>query len=53
MDKNGKTGRGYPQKEKAVAVRIVRTLRPELGTVRGKVQRIPLQLDYRVESVHC
>ena len=35
MDKNGKTGRRYSVEEKAAAVRMVRTLRAELGANRG------------------
>ncbi len=37
--------------EKAAAVRMVRTLRVELGTDRGTAQRVALQLGYGVESV--
>ena len=51
MDKNGKTGRRYSAEEKAAAVRMVRTLRAELGTDRGTAQRVALQLGYGVESV--
>jgi len=51
MDKNGKTGRRYSSEEKASAVRMVRTLRAELGTERGTVQRVALQLGYGVGSV--
>ena len=51
MDRNGKTGRRYSAEEKAAAVRMVRTLRVELGTNRGTVQRVALQLGYGVESV--
>ena len=51
MDKNGKTGRRYSAEEKAAAVRMVRTLRVELGTDRGTAQRVALQLGYGVESV--
>lgn len=51
MDKNSKNGRRCPPEEKAVAVRMVRTLRAELGTERRTAQRVALQLDYGVESV--
>ena len=51
MDKNGKTCRRYSAEEKAAAVRMVRTLRVELGTDRGTAQRVALQLGYGVESV--
>ena len=51
MDKNGKTGRRYSAEEKAATVRMVRTLRAELGTDRGTAQRVALQLGYGVESV--
>ena len=47
MDTKGKTGRRYSPEEKAAAVRMVRTLRAELGTA----QRVALQLGYGVESV--
>ncbi len=46
MDRNGKTGRRYSAEEKAAAVRMVRTLRAELGTDRGTAQRVALQLGY-------
>jgi transposase len=51
MDKNSKHGRRYSPEEKAAAVRMVRTLRAELGTDRGTAQRVALQLGYGVESV--
>ena len=51
MDKNGNTGRRYSAEEKAAAVRMVRTLRAEIGTDRGTAQRVALQLGYGVESV--
>ena len=51
MDKNSKHGRRYSPEEKAAAVRMVRTLRAELGTERGTAQRVALQLGYGVESV--
>jgi transposase-like protein len=37
MDKNGKTGRLHSPEEKAAAVRMVRTLRAELGTDRERL----------------
>ncbi len=43
--------RRYSQEEKAAAVRMVRTLRAELGTTQGTVQRVADQLGYGVESV--
>ena len=53
MDKNGETGRRYSAEEKAAAVRMVRTLRAELGADRGTAQRVALQLGYGVESVRA
>jgi transposase len=44
-------GRRYGAEEKAQAVRLVRTLRDELGTSHGTVQRVANQLGYGVESV--
>ena len=46
-------GRRYSADEKAQAVRLVRTLRDELGTSHGTVQRVANQLGYGVESVHA
>lgn len=43
--------RRYSPEEKAAAVRMVRTLRAELGTEHGTVQRVATQLGYGVESV--
>jgi transposase len=43
--------RRYTPVEKAAAVRLVRTLRAELGTEHGTVQRVAAQLGYGVESV--
>lgn len=37
--------------EEAAAVRMVRTMRAELGTEHGTVQRVATQLGYGVESV--
>ena len=44
------TRRDSPE-EKAAAVRMVRTLRAELGTEHGTVQRVANQLGYGTESV--
>jgi transposase len=51
MDRNGQTGRSYSVMKKAATVRMVRTLRAELGTDWGTAQRVALQLGYGVESV--
>lgn len=45
------TTRRYSVEEKAAAVRMVRTLRAELGTAQGTVHRVATQLGYGVESV--
>ena len=45
------TTRRYSPEEKAQAVRLVRTLRAELGTEHGTVQRVAAQLGYGIESV--
>jgi transposase-like protein len=45
------TTRRYSPEEKAQAVRLVRTLRAELGTEHGTVQRVAGQLGYGIESV--
>jgi transposase len=45
------TTRRYSPEEKAAAVRMVRTLRAELGTEHGTVQRVAEQLGYGAESV--
>jgi transposase len=47
------TTRRYSPEEKAAAVRMVRTLRAELGTGQGTVQRVAEQLGYGVESVRA
>lgn len=47
------TTRRYSPEEKAQAVRLVRTLRSELGTEHGTVQRVAVQLGYGVESVRA
>ncbi|MCW2853338.1 MAG: transposase family protein [Nocardioides sp.] len=43
--------RRYTPDEQAAAVRMVRTLRAELGTEHATVQRVAIQLGYGVESV--
>ena len=45
------TTRRYSLEEKAAAVRMVRTLRAELGTEHGTVHRVARQLGYGIESV--
>ncbi len=45
------TTRRYSAEEKASAVRMVRTLRAELGTEQGTIQRVASQLGYGTESV--
>lgn len=45
------TTRRYSPEEKAAAARMVRTLRAELGTEHGTVQRVATQLGYGIESV--
>ena len=45
------TSRRYSPEEKAAAVRMVRTLRQELGTEQGTVSRVARQLGYGIESV--
>ncbi|GAA1859663.1 transposase [Pseudonocardia ailaonensis] len=45
------TTRRYSEEEKAAAVRMVRTLRAELGHAHGTVKRVAEQLGYGVESV--
>jgi transposase len=45
------TTRRYSPEEKAAAVRMVRTLRAELGTDHGTVHRVARQLGYGIESV--
>lgn len=47
------TSRRYSAEEKAAAVRMVRTLRAELGTEHGTVARVAGQLGYGVESVRA
>jgi transposase-like protein len=53
MDKHDKRGRRYSAEEKAAAVRMVRTLRAELGTNQGTVQRVATQLGYGPETVRA
>ncbi len=43
------TTRRYSAEEKAAAVRMVRTLRTELGSEHGTIQRVAGQLGYGVE----
>lgn len=45
------TTRRYSEEEKAAAVRMVRTLRAELGNEHGTIKRVADQLGYGVESV--
>ena len=45
------TTRRYSAEEKAAAVRMVQTLRTELGSEHGTIQRVAGQLGYGVESV--
>ena len=45
------TTRRYSAEEKAAEVRMVRTLRAELGSEHGTIQRVASQLGYGVESV--
>ena len=47
------TTRRYNPEEKAAAVGMVRTLRAELGTEHGTVQRVAQQLGYGTESVRA
>lgn len=51
MNQHKNTGRRYSCEEKAAAVRMVRTLRAELGTSQGTVKRVAEQLGSGVESV--
>ncbi|GAA4415473.1 transposase [Georgenia halophila] len=43
--------RRYSEEEKAAAVRMVRSLRAELGTSQGTITRVAEQLGYGTESV--
>ena len=49
--RESRKGRRYSAEEKAQAVRLVRTLRDELGTSHGTVQRVANRLGYGLESV--
>ena len=51
LSKGKPTTRRYSQEEKDAAVRMVRTLRAELGSDHGTVQRVASQLGYGTESV--
>jgi transposase len=53
MDKHNKRGRRYSAAEKAAEVPMVGTLRAELGTNQGTVQRVATQLGYGPESVRA
>ena len=53
MERANNRGRRYSAEEKAAAVRMVRTLRAELGTPQGTVQRVADQLGYGIESVRA
>lgn len=53
MDGNSKPGRRYSPEEKTDPLRMVRTLRAELGTDRGTAELVALQLGYGVESVRA
>ena len=46
-----KNGRRYSTEEKVAAIRMVRTLRVDLGTIQGTVQRVADQLGCGVHSV--
>lgn len=46
------TARQYSPQEKAAAVRMVRTLRAELGTEHGTVQRVASQLGFSSGMIH-
>lgn len=45
------TTRRYSREDNAQPVRLVRTLRAELGNEHGTVQRVAVQLGYGIESV--
>ncbi len=47
------TTRRYSSEDTAAAVRMVRTLRAELGTEHGTVHRVARQLGYGIESVRA
>lgn len=45
------TTRRYSEEQRVAAVRMVRTLRAELGVTQGTVQRVATQLGYGVASL--
>ena len=51
MELQNKRSRRYSAEEKAAAVRMVRTLRAELGTDQGTISRVAKQLGYGADSV--
>ena len=51
VSKGKPTTRRYSPDERAAAVRMVRSLRAEIGTEHGTVQRVATQLGYGTESV--
>ena len=51
VSKGKPTTRRYSEEEKSAAVRMVRTLRGELGSDHGTIQRVATQLGYGTESV--
>ena len=51
VSKGKPTTRRYSEEEKAAAMRMVRTLRAELGSDHGTIQRVATQLGYGTESV--
>ncbi len=53
MAQHKNKGRRYSAEEKAAAVRMVRTLRAELGTNQGTVTRVADQLGYGSEPVRA
>ena len=53
MPEHKNKGRRYSAEEKAAAVRMVRTLRVELGTSQGTTSRVAEQLGYGVELVRA
>lgn len=53
MERANDRGRRYSAEEKAAAVSMVSTLRAELGTTQGTVQRVADQLGYGIESVRA
>lgn len=51
MELQNKRSRRYSAEQKSDAVRMVRTLRAELGTDNGTISRVAKQLGYGPESV--